>query len=381
MKTTGSPQAKNNKWYAVLAIPGKDGRKHTEWKALNIDATKGKNKRKAQQATAELIAQYNSGNQYYSKPILFCDWLNVWLEHKKTCGLSEVTIQGYQSYIEKTIGPYYKAKGTILQDMRRADVQCFYDEQSAKGLSGKSIKNYSAVIHGALQYAYKEEIIASNPASRADLPKVQKPKHNVYTLEQLGKLLAVAKDTDLFPAVFLAVYFGLRRSEVVGMQWNAIDLDAKTLTVRRTVSKFSSEVECDRTKTPGSMRTLPIPDSLIPTFRQIRLKQMKERISAGPDYVDGDWFCRFPDGNRFQLDHVTHAFIDLLKKNNMPHITFHELRHTFVSLMIESGVDLKRISEIVGHRDISTTLDMYGHISANAKRDALDGFCNALNAV
>ena len=381
MQTTGSPQAKNNKWYAVLAVPGKDGRKHTLWKSLGIDATNGKNKKKAQQATAALIAEYNSGQIYYSKPILFADWLNVWLEHKKASGLSDVTIQGYQSHIDNVIAPFYRERGTILQEMRRIDVQCFYDEQSSRGLKGKSIKNYSAVIHGALQYAFKQEIISSNPAARADLPKVEKPVHNVYTLELLSKLLDVAKDDNIFPAVFIAVYFGLRRSEVAGLEWSAIDLDAKTLTVCKTVSKFSKEVISNRTKTKSSRRTLPIPDEIIPTFRKIYVKQAEQRLAAGPAYIDGDWFCRFPDGGRFHPDYITRAFNNLLKKNKLPHITFHELRHTLASLLIETGADLKKVSEILGHADLYTTVDLYGHLSANAKRDTLDSFCKALNAV
>ena len=382
LKTTGSPQAKNNKWYAVLAVPGKDGRKHTAWKALDIDATGGKNRKKAQQATADLIAQYNSAQIYYSKPILFVDWLDVWLKHKKVSGLSDVTIQGYQSHINKVIAPYYRERGTVLQEMRRADVQRFYDAQSARGLKGKSIKNYAAVIYGALQYAYKEEIIPSNPAARADLPKVEKPAHNVYTLEQLNKLLDAAKDKTIFPAVFIAVHFGLRRSEIAGLEWSAIDLEAKTLTVCKTVSKFSKEVISNRTKTSSSLRTLPIADELISTFRQILAKQAEQRLAAGPSYnTDGDWFCRHPNGNRFHPDYITRAFNNLLEQNGLPHITFHELRHTLASLLIETGSDLKRVSEIMEHADISTTADLYGHLSADAKRDTLGNFCRTLHAV
>ena len=232
-----------------------------------------------------------------------------------------------------------------------------------------------------MQYAYKEEIIASNPAARADLPKVEKPVHTVYTLELLNKLLDAAKDEVIFPAVFIAVHFGLRRSEIAGLEWNAIDLEAQTLTVCKTVSKFSKEVISNRTKTKNSLRTLPIPDSLIPTFRQLRIKQAKERLAAGPDYVDGDWFCRFPDGNRFHPDYISRAFNKLLKKNGLPHISFHELRHTLASLLIETGSDLKRVSEILGHADIATTADLYGHLSANAKRNTLDSFCRTLHAV
>lgn len=379
-EVTGSPQVSHGKWYAVLAypIPGQT-KKKPRWIPLKLPA-KG-HKREAQKLTAQLVAEENAKNVKYTDDILFVDWLDIWLEYKKRSGLSDVSIQGYRSYIKTTVGPFYRERGTILQKMRRADVQQFYDAQIDKGLSGKSIKNYAAVIHGALQYAYKEEIIPNNPADRAELPRVEKPKHAVYTLEQLNRLLDVTKDEDVYPAIFIAAHFGLRRSEVAGLEWKAVDLNAKTLTVCKTVSKFSYEVIKERTKTDNSLRTLPIPDALIPFFRTLYTKQAAERLAAGPDYIDGDWVCRFPNGARFRPDYITRAFNRALKKAGLPRITFHELRHTLASLLIEQGADLKRVSDILGHADISTTADLYGHLSAQAKRDTLDSFCQALEAV
>ena len=379
-KVTGSPQAKRGKWYAVLAypVPGQ-AKKKTRWISLNLPE-KG-HKKEAREMTAKLVLEENAKDVKYSEDILFADWLGIWLTHKKRSGLSDVSIQGYQSYIKTAIDPFYRERGTILQKMKRADVQCFYDAQLDNGLSGKSIKNYSVVIHSALQYAYKEEIISSNPADRAELPRVEKPKHTVYTFEQLNQLLEATKDEHIYPAIFIAAHFGLRRSEIAGLEWKAVDLNAKTLTVCKTVSKFSYEVIKEGTKTDNSLRTLPIPDALIPFFRSLYAKQAADRLAAGPDYVDGDWVCRFPNGNRFHPDYITRAFNRSLKKAGLPRITFHELRHTLASLLIEQGSDLKRVSEILGHADISTTADLYGHLSAQAKRETLDNFCKALEAV
>lgn len=379
-KVTGSPQAKRGKWYAVLAypVPGQ-AKKKTRWIPLNLPE-KG-HKKEAREQTARLVLEENAKDVAYTEDILFADWLDRWLTYKKRSGLSDVTIQGYRSYIKTAIGPFYRERGTILQRMRRADVQCFYDAQVDKGLSGKSIKNYAAVIHGALQYAYNEEIIPNNPADRAELPRAEKPKHTVYTLEQLNRLLEVTKDEEVYPAIFLAAYFGLRRSEVAGLEWKAVDLNAKTLTVCKTVSKFSYEVIKEGTKTDNSLRTLPIPDALISFFRKLYAKQAAERLAAGPDYVAGDWVCRFSNGNRFHPDYITRAFNRALKKAGLPHITFHELRHTFASLLIEQHSDLKRVSEILGHADMFTTADLYCHLSAQAKRETLDNFCKTLEAV
>ena len=377
MKTTGSLQVKKGYYYVVLRIPDRDGTQKQKWLSTGLKATQ-RNKTKAQVVLAAKLEELQG--VVYSDKILFADWIDKWLDHHAK-EVGEVTIQGYRQHIKKHIGPYFRECGVYLQEVRKADIQGYYDYLLERGLSANTVRHHKNVLYAALKYAVDEEIIVNNPAARADLPKVEKPVHTVYTLELLNKLLDAAKDEVIFPAVFIAVHFGLRRSEIAGLEWNAIDLEAQTLTVCKTVSKFSKEVISNRTKTKNSLRTLPIPDSLIPTFRQLRIKQAKERLAAGPDYVDGDWFCRFPDGNRFHPDYISRAFNKLLKKNGLPHISFHELRHTLASLLIETGSDLKRVSEILGHADIATTADLYGHLSANAKRNTLDSFCRTLHAV
>ena len=377
MKTTGSLQVKKGYYYVVLRIPDRDGTQKQKWLSTGLKATQ-RNKTKAQVVLAAKLEELQG--VVYSDKILFADWIDKWLDHHAK-EVGEVTIQGYRQHIKKHIGPYFRECGVYLQEVRKADIQGYYDYLLERVLSANTVRHHKNVLYAALKYAVDEEIIVNNPAARADLPKVEKPVHTVYTLELLNKLLDAAKDEVIFPAVFIAVHFGLRRSEIAGLEWNAIDLEAQTLTVCKTVSKFSKEVISNRTKTKNSLRTLPIPDSRIPTFRQLRRKQAKERLAAGPDYVDGDWFCRFPDGNRFHPDYISRAFNKLLKKNGLPHISFHELRHTLASLLIETGSDLKRVSEILGHADIATTADLYGHLSANAKRNTLDSFCRTLHAV
>lgn len=156
MQTTGSPQAKRNKWYAVLAIPDKDGKKHTKWFPLDLDATGGKNRKKAHELTEQLKAKYNKGQIVYSEDILFVDWVKKWLEHHAK-EVSETTMEGYRTYAERDIYPFYAARGTLLQNMRALDVQEFYDYLHDRGLCADSIRHYRAVIRGSLEYAYRME--------------------------------------------------------------------------------------------------------------------------------------------------------------------------------------------------------------------------------
>lgn len=382
MNVTGSPQKKKNgkSWYAVLSIPGGDGKKHQKWVSLNIPTAKG-NKRKAQEACAKLVAEMNGAQVVYSAKILFADWLEKWLVDKEASGtISAITLQSYKIYANKSAVPYFRKRGTVLQDMRRRDVQDYYNYLTAKGLSGKSVKDYSVVIRGALNAAVDEDIIAFSPADRAKLPKVQKPEHNFYTAEQVQNLLVALKGDALYTPVFLAVNFGLRREECLGLEWSAVDLENKTLTVRKTITKLTEEVINDGTKTPCSRRIIPIPDRVLPFFCHLKAKQAEERLKLGADYQDrdDDWVCRHPDGKRLSVNKICHGFADFIKKHNLPKVTFHELRHSFASILVSQGADLKRVQELMGHADFATTANLYAHLTVRDKLDALDTLCEAI---
>lgn len=251
LKTTGSPRAQHGKWYAILAIPGTDGEKHTKWVPLGLDAADGKNKKKAQEMTEQLKVKYNSGQIVYSEDILFVDWVRKWLEHHAK-EVSETTMEGYRTYAERDLYPFYTARRTLLQNMRALDVQEFYDYLHDRGLGSESIRHYRAVIRGSLEYAYRMEIIASNPAAKAIIPKAPPtpPVSKAYTAEEAIKMLDAIKDSPLYPVVFLTLMLGLRREEIAGLKWSAIDLQRKRVyichtrtRVRTEISKFSTTAD------------------------------------------------------------------------------------------------------------------------------------------
>lgn len=373
MKTTGSPQIKGHIWQACLRIPDKNGVKHAKSISLGIDATGGKNRRKAEQATAELIAKYNRGRVCYSEPILFADWVKQWLTHHAT-EVQATTMESYNTYAERDIYPFYSARGTILQDMRGIDVQDFYDYLSERGLCADSIRRYRAVIRGALDYAYKMEMISDNPANRATIPRdpVARPVGQSYTAEQAAKLLAAIKDEPLYPVVFLTLMLALRREEIAGLKWDAIDLENKRVSICHTRTRLRSEIAKDSTKTLSSNRELSLPDSVCDYLKHLRRQQAIDKVAMGQAYKNTEYVARFKDGRPMSPGYISAAFNTLLKKYDLPHIRFHDLRDTAATLMLANGVDLKTIQNYLGHRNYFVTVDRYIHPDFEEKAKAAE---------
>lgn len=333
MKVTGSVQKKKGYYYIVVRLPTKNGTQYEQkqkWFNTKLKATP-RNKTAAQVILAEKLTEY--GGIVYSDKMLFADWIDKWLDHhaKK---VGDVTMQGYRQHVKKHIGPFFRERGTYLQEVRKADIQEYYDYLLGQGLSANTVRHHKNVLYAAMKYAVDEEIIASNPVAKVPIPKVEKPEHSVYSVEQVQKLLAAVKDEELYPVIYIAATFGLRLSEILGLEWSAVDLDAKTLTIRKTVSEVTKEVIAERTKTASSHRILPIPDCCIPFFKKLQRQQRLARIAMGPDYNVNDWVCKQGDGKPFHSKFVSHKFPELLAKYGLDRITFHELRHTFASLLI-----------------------------------------------
>ena len=379
MKTTGSLQIKKGYYYAVLRHPIKDGTGHKtrqKWYSLGIKATP-RNKAAAQIAFAAKLDEFNG--IVYSDKILFTDWIDTWLDHHAR-EVGEITMQGYRQHVKKHIRPFFAERGIYLQEVCKADIQEYYDYLLANGLSANTVKHHKNVIFAALKYAVDEEIISSNPAAKVKLPRIEKSEHSIYTVEQVQKLLSAVKNEELYPVVYIAANFGLRLSEILGLEWAAVDLGAKTMTIKKTVSEVTEDVVAERTKTPHSRRTLPIPDCCLPFFHELKHQQLIDRVAMGASYNVNDRVCKRKNGTPFKNKFVSHKFPELLKKYNLDRITFHELRHTFASLLIASGESMAIVSRLLGHSGISITVDIYGHVQMDEMRTTMNNFVSALQA-
>ena len=242
------------------------------------------------------------------------------------------------------------------------------------------------MIHRALKYAVKIDLISVNPADKVERPKADKFIGSFYDSDEMQALFEAAKDTLLEIPIFLGAFYGLRRSEALGLKWDAIDFQNGTITIRHTVTSCTIDgkhvqVAKDTTKTKSSMRTLP----LVPVFKEKLLKvneqQAEYRRMCGKCYDNRylEYICVDEMGTLISPHYLTAAFPKLLDKNELRRIRYHDLRHSCASLLLANGVPMKQIQEWLGHSDFSTTANVYAHLDYNSKLSSADAMAKGLS--
>lgn len=371
-----SLQIKKNTYYAVFWIQGDDGKQHQKWVSTKISAD-GHHKRAAMTKAKEIAALYEENHLIDYPKILFSDWVGTWLNQKRA-QIDVITYEGYASYAKNHITPYFSAKKLTLRDISPQHIQDYYnskikdpDKPSSENkdkLSGKSLKSHHIVIRGALEDAVRKNIIPYNPADRVSVPKKEKYTGKFYTEKEAMRLLEALHGDIIEPVVTLTLFYGMRRSEVLGLKWSAVDFKKQTISVEATVVRFSRVVCKEKTKNASSRRTYPMIPEISQILKKVRKQQAESQIMYGSAYMKSDYVFTWPDGKQFAPDFVTRHFSMFLKNNNFPHIRFHDLRHTTASLLISKGYQLKDIQEWLGHSDIGTTANIYGHLDFESKR-------------
>ncbi len=317
--------------------------------------------------------------------ILFSDFINDWLEMHKI-KIDYTTYNAYRMNLDKHILPYFSNKEIYLSTITAKDIQEYYSYKFSLGLSNNTILKHHANIRKALDYAYRIDLITSNPADKVDKPKKQKYNANFLNKEELQTLLDLFKRTSIYAPVLLSSVLGLRRSEVLGLRWDNIDFKNKTVLINHSVvltrNKGKQEIVFkDNLKNNSSIRYLNLPDLLIEELKIVKQKQIKEymnnRLLYNKKYLK--YICVTNDGDLIKPEYLTRKFKEVIEENEFKKIRFHDLRHTSASIIYNLGYGLKDIQEWLGHSNISTTGDIYAHIDMSRKKQISDSIDNILN--
>lgn len=379
----GHLQEKKGIYYMVVTYRTPAGQRKTKWASTGLPV-KG-NKKRAEKLLLDFRKEFTPDERSLDSDILFSDFMCQWLEITKPT-IALTTYASYSNMVRRVIVPYFKKKGITLADLKATDLQAFYMEQLTR-VQPNSVIHYHANIHKALKYAVKNDLIPSNPADKVERPKKNRFVGSFYDSDEVEKLFAVAKGTKLEIPIFLGAFYGLRRSEAIGLKWSAIDFQNDTISIRHTVTCCNLDgktvqIANDTTKTKSSMRTLP----LVPAFKELLLAQKKQqeeyRRLCGRSYDKRylDYICVDEMGRLISPHYLTSAFPKLLAQNGLRHIRFHDLRHSCASLLLSNGVSMKQIQEWLGHSDFSTTANVYAHLDYNAKLSSADAMVNGLQS-
>ena len=378
---SGSLQIKGKMYYAVLSIKDENGKHKTKWISLKVSAEKG-NKRKAEAELKRVINEYEKRDGVDYTDTLFCDYLKQWLEEHRS-NIAAVSYEGYKIYLNNHLYPYYNQLAVKLFDLKPTHIQKYFSlklsTDTKKGQSANSLKKHHSLVRKCLQHAVHMNLILYNPADRVTLPRVEKYQGKAYTVEQAKQLLDACKGDTLEVPIFLALQFGLRRSEVLGLKWSAVDFEKEVIHIRHTVVTVKTRIEREGTKNRSSMRSLPMLGESKKYLLEIKSKQEKEKQLCGAGYTDSDYVCRWPDGRPYSSSLISHKFTRLIKSLDLPVIRYHDLRHSAASILVSIGCNVKEVSAFLGHNQISTTLDIYAHLFSSSSIELMKKYDSILS--
>lgn len=374
----GYLQEKNGMFYVVLNYRDENGKRKTPWISTNLPV-KG-NKKRAENFMMDVrrnfvppnVQRIEEREAMQKGDILFTDFLLKWLRVAKST-VKLTTYASYEMMATRIIIPYFETLNIKLKELTTEDIQEFYNAQLER-VSANTVIHYHAVIHRALKYAVKIKTIQSNPAVNVERPRKEKFIGSFYDKKEINTLFDIIQGHPLEVAIKLAAFYGLRREEIIGLKWTAIDFENNTLTIQHTVTECNLdgkhiEVASDTAKTDSSLRTMP----LVTNFRAMLLakkeKQEHYRKLCGRSYCKEylDYIFVNEMGERWKPRYLSDGFKRILEQNGLRRIRFHDLRHTCASLLLANKVPMKKIQEWLGHSDFSTTANIYAHLDFQSK--------------
>ena len=386
MHVTGSLVERCGHYTVILKYKDASDKRRQKWITTGIPIKNGK--RKAEKRMAELIAEYSDAPITEPSKMLLCDFIKEWVESSEG-RLSPPTYTSYESMINKHIYPYFKEAKVLLINVTTDIIQKYYNTKLKEGLSKNTVVHHHGVIRAALQYAVTSpnRLIKANPCDDATKPKRTKYYGEFYTALEMQSLLLVARGEPIEVPIFLAAYFGLRRSEVLGLKWNALDLSGGTLTVKHKIVRAQKDGKIaihatDDLKTEASYRVLQLEQSLIDYLTTVEQRQEDNRKRNGDCHIHkyDDYVCVNELGDLIKPDYVTDKFRKILKQNDLKHIRFHDLRHSCASLLLSLGYTMKEVQEWLGHSNYLTTANLYSHVDPRNKKNMIVGLANALGS-
>lgn len=379
---TGSLQLKNNKYYVVLNLKV-NGKRKQKWIATSLTTKSGKKER--EKVLRDVISQYENNYKPLVSEITFADYLLTWLKESKI-KVDFVTYQHYETEVNSQILPYFKALNIRLVDVNRDVLQSYFIEKYENGridgkggLSPTTLRHHRNVINQTLNLALRNGLILQNPCQFVTLPQTERYNYDFFNLDEINQFLNAIKNERLYPLYLVTATLGLRKSEVLGIKWDSIDIENKTLTIKHTRVEGHTVVEKDKTKNQSSMRSFPLSDNLINVFVMLKNDEKENKKLFGNKYVKNDYVFKWEDGRPYNPNYITKKHNKILKKYGFRHIRFHDLRHSCASLLNAQGFTLKDIQEWLGHSDIQTTANTYAHLDIKRKQNISEQLASIIN--
>lgn len=331
----------------------------------------GATQKEVRQKLAQITAAIDNGTYQALNKITVSAWFREWLDTFCANKVKPLTLQSYESVIKNHITP---AIGSIkLHAVKGTHIQKIYNTMTAAGLSGKTVKNVSAVLHKAFSVALKQGLIPSNPCEGAELPKAARHEITPLTDEEIPRFLEAIDASPMRNAYALCLFAGLREGECMGLSWKQVDFQRNRITISQQLQKEKAKggkYYIAPTTKSGKPRTIEPPPIAFEYLRAEKVKQAKNQLAAGAIWSNPDDLV-FTDesGRHYAVSTFYKYFKKIAASIGRPDARPHDLRHTAATVAIASGADVKSVQDMLGHATASFTLNVYAHTSEQMMKD------------
>ena len=381
MITTGSIRERKHKvWQITIELP-KDpitGKRNRRYRT--VEGTK----KEAERAMHEFITELEKGYYVANSNISITEWVQTWLEVYIIPNVSPTTLSRYQGMIKRYINPII---GHIpVQQLTTLAVQSWVNglkisPSSGKEMSAATIKHAYHVLKGAMDKAVLAGIIYRSPCTGIMLPKGQKKQAVIYDEKQIRQLLDAASGTDMELVIDMELCLGVRRGELLGLEWGDIDWEHNQVKIIRNRVVVDGKSVVKEPKTATSVRTLDVPLPLMQKLRKHKMLCLSNKLRLGQAYIATDYIIVHLDGKPIYPEYLSQMLTKLQEKAGLPKCRFHDLRHLCASIMLLQGVNVKVAQERLGHKDIATTMNIYSHVLPSSAKEAADKIGQLVYAV
>lgn len=361
-------QRKDGRWVGTVDLGWEDGRRLRK----SVYAPT-----RAEVATklTKLLNDDNEGLPATSDQLTLGRFIREWLEQAAKPNIRLKTYYSYEQLVRTHIVP---GLGKIrLSKLTPQDIQRFLNRKQAAGLSPRTCAYLLMILRRSLAYAERWRQVPRNVARLVDSPRIPQPEMNPYTESEARALLAEVKGDRLEAIYTVAIGAGLRRGEALGLAWSDVDFEDGTLTVRHQLQRVGGKLVFSEPKTKTSLRTIALPNVLLEALKAHRVRQLEERLAAGPRWHESDLVFTTGTGTPVEPQNVLRHFHSVRERAGLRHQRFHDLRHCTGSLLIAQGVNPRVVQEILGHSTPAMTA-RYLHVVPELVRDAANRMDQAL---
>lgn len=368
----GSIKKRGTTWYLIYEAPRTaDGHRRRKW-----ERTDAKTKADAQRALRQRLSEIENGGYVEVTRLSLGEFLDRWLKDYAGPRIRPAAFKDYESAMRLHVKPTLGEK--VLAKLTPMDIQRLYGQLLESGVSAHRVFRVHRVLRQALSHAVRWQAVARNVADAVSPPKPGRREMSTLDPEQARRLMETVRGTELEGPVSLAVYTGLRRSEVLGLRWKDTDLQTAALQVVQSLQRTPDGLTVLPPKTARSRRRVALSPQAVALLRKHHARQAEHRLAAGPAWEDGDWLFTRADGRPMSPDALSHQFAQVARGLGLPGTGLHMLRHSHASLLLTQGIHPKIVSERLGHSTVSITLDTYSHVLPGLQEAAAVAFDQAL---